>query len=266
MKVSFTKKNIQRMLKHRPTQLKHTQIGSGIQVHPDMPQRVMEALHRAMRQQKGVRIQILPTDIQAGSGFWDWLKGAARTVYNTVGRPLVSAVQTFAKPVLQVARPLVRQFAPEIAAAASTFTGLPISKEQVLGAEELSKKVLGVGVKRTKGGAMKKAVMPPIPKPTAMIPPIPKPTAIGLQDNYSTLMAPNHPIFHTNFQLPDHSIAPALRLATTGSMVGRGVIIPQSSDYMGVNPVKVKPDYTLGGSMKRKIVMPRGKGFKVAGY
>lgn len=256
MKVSFTKKNIQRMLKHRPTQLKHTQIGSGMKVHPDMPQKVMKALHRAMRQQKGVRIHILPTDIQAGSGFWDWLKGAARTVYNTVGRPLVSAVQTFAKPVLQVARPLVRQFAPEIAAAASSFTGLPISKEQVLGAEELSKKVLGVGVKRTKGGAMKKAVMPPIPKPTA----------IGLQDNYSTLIAPNHPIFHTNFQLPDHSIAPALRLATTGSMVGRGVIIPQSSEYMGFDPVRVKPTYTLGGSMKRKIVMPSGSGFRPSGY
>jgi len=258
MKVSFTKKNIQRMLKHKPTQLKHTQIGSGMKVHPDMPQRVMKALHRAMRQQKGVRIHILPTDIQAGSGFWDWLKGAAQTVYNTVAKPFVSSVQSVYKPLMQVARPLVRQFAPEIASVASKYTGLPISSENVLQAEDLSKKVLGVGMKRKRGGAMKTAVMPK----KELI----RQEPIGLQDNYSTLMAPNHPIFHTNFQLPDHSIAPALRLAATGSMVGRGVIIPQSSDYMGFDPVRVKPDYTLGGAMKRKIVMPSGKGFKPSGY
>lgn len=265
MKVALTKKNVQRMLKHLPTQLKAEQLGCGIKMHPDTPARVMRAMNSAMRRRKGVRVHILPSDVQAGSGFWDWLKSAATTVWEKGLKPMASAVGQIAKPIYNVAKPLIRPALKAALPAIGTALGGPVGT--ALGST-LAPQVLDVvgdttkafGMKR--GGAVKR-------KPAVMSRP-----SMGLQDNYSTLMSPNHPIFHTNFQLPDHSMAPVLRLASTGSVAGRGILIPKSSEYLAFDPVLAKPDYTRGGSYLPagyrarggKIVPKVGGSFRSSGY
>jgi len=265
--ISLTDKNARKLMKHKPVQLKASQIGKGVKVHPDMPMRHKKAIMKAMKMRKGVRLQFSPEELIQGSGFWDWIKSAAETVYNVVAKPFVNTAKAVYKPLAEVARPLVRQYAPEIAKAASTYTGVPISTEQVLGAEKLSKDILGVGMKR--GGALKTNKTRGVRDMS------------GLQDNYSTLLSTQHPIFQTNQQMPSQDMYGAMQ--QMGTMRGSGVVFktpPQ--DYLSLEPLINKPDYTAGGRVKMsagsfvpagyksqrggKIIPKVGGSFRVSGY
>jgi len=261
--ISLTDKNARKLLKHKPVQLKASQIGKGVKVHPDMPMRHKKALMKAMRMRKGVRLQFSPEELIQGSGFFDWL-------YDNIAKPFVNVVKSTYKPLAEVARPLVRQFAPEIATAASSLTGLPITKEHVLGAEDLSKKVLGVGMKkpRTRGGALKTNKTRGVRDMS------------GIQDNYSNLLSPQHPIFQTNQQMPSQDMYGAMQQMGM-PLKGYGVVYKESpKDYLSFEPLLNKPDYTAGGQMikgtsfvpaglrasKGGKIVPKGVGFKNAGY
>jgi hypothetical protein len=250
--ISLTDKNARKLLKHKPVQLKASQIGTGVKVHPDMPMRHKKALMKAMKLKKGVRLQFSPEELIQGSGFFDWL-------YNNIAKPFVNVAKSAYRPLAEVARPLVRQYAPEIAKAASTYTGVPISTEQVLGAEKLSKDILGVGMKRMKGGALKTNKTRGVRDMS------------GIQDNYSTLISPQHPIFQTNQQMPAQDMYGAMQ-----QMRGSGMVLKTApQDYFSFTPLLNKPDYTSGGSFlpagyksKRggKIIPKVGGSFKVSGY
>jgi len=265
--IALTDKNVRKLLKNLPVQLKAHQIGSGVKIHPDMPIRHKKALARAMRSKKGVRIQFTPQELIQGSGFWDWLKGAAQTVYNVVAKPFVNTAKAVYKPLAEVARPLVRQYAPEIAKVATTYTGVPISTEQVLGAEKLSKDILGVGMKRTRGGALKTNKNRAVNDMS------------GILETSSTLLSPAHPIFQTNQQMPSQDVYGAMQ--QMASMRGSGVVFKESpKDYLSFEPTVNVPDYTAGGRVRMsagsflpsgyrakggKIVPKVGGSFKVAG-
>ena len=259
LSVHITPKNARKLLKYKPVQLKATEIGCGVKIHPDMPLRHKKALMKAYKNKRGVRLHFMPEELVQGTGFFDWL-------YDNIAKPFVNVVKSTYKPLAEVARPLVRQFAPEIATAASSLTGLPITKEHVLGAEDLSKKVLGVGVKkpRTRGGAIKTN----------------KTRAVndlsGIQDNYSTLLSPQHPIFQTNQPyLPAQDMYGAMQQMGV-PLKGYGVNFTENSkDYLSMEPLLNKPNYTAGGSFipsgykasrGGKIVPKRGGSFRVSGY
>jgi len=254
LSIQITPKNARKLLKYKPVQLKATEIGSGVKIHPDMPLRHKKALMKAHKNKRGVRLHFMPEELVQGTGFFDWL-------YNNIAKPFVNVVKSTYKPLAEVARPLVRQFAPEIATAASSFTGLPITKEQVLGAEELSKKVLGVGMK--KGGALKTNKTRAVKDLS------------GLQDNYSTLLSTQHPIFQTNQpSLPAQDMYGAMQQMGV-PLRGYGVNFTENSkDYLSFGPVLNKPNYTAGGSFvpsgykasRGGRMVKLGTGFKVAGY
>lgn len=259
--IALSDKNVKKLLKHLPVQLKHEQIGRGMRVHPDMPARHQKALKKAMRLRKGVRLQFLPDELVEGSGFWDWLKGAAETVYNTVAKPFVNVVKSSYRPIMEVARPLVKQYAPEIAKVASTYTGLPISTEQVLGAEKLSKDILGVGMQRRVGRGLKTNKTRAVSDMS------------GILDTSSNLLSPQHPIFQTSQQMPPQDMYGAMQQMQKGS----GIVVPTSAkDYLALQgEILSKPNYTYGGSFKSagygkspRGIRPYGVGgsFLPAGY
>ena len=265
--IALTDKNVRKLLKNLPVQLKAHQIGSGVKIHPDMPIRQKKALARAMRSKKGVRIQFTPQELIQGSGFWDWLKGAAQTIWEKGIKPVANVVQSAYKPLMQVARPLVRQFNEPIAKAITSYTGIPVSGEQVLGAEKLSKDILGVGLKRTRGGALKTNKNRAVNDMS------------GILETSSTLLSPAHPIFQTNQQMPSQDVYGAMQ--QMASMRGSGVVFKESpKDYLSFEPTVNVPDYTVGGRVRMsagsflpsgyrakggKIVPKVGGSFKVAG-
>ena len=232
-KISLTKAQVRKLMKHQAVQLKPHQIGTGVLLHKDFPMKQRKALMKAHRSKKGMRLKFEPHELMMGSGFWDWLKGAAETVYNVVAKPFVNTAKAVYKPLAEVARPLVRQYAPEIAKVASTYTGVPISTEQVLGAEKLSKDILGVGVgkgrvMRARGGAMM------------------------LSDTSATMMAPQHPVFGFQPQFTGHDIRRVIQKPTSGGAI---VLDPRQAQNV------YKPPVSGRGGFK-----PAGYGFKAAGY
>ena len=238
-KIALTKPQVRKLLKHQGVQLKPEQIGAGILLHKDFPMKQRKALAKAHRQRKGMRLKFSPQELVMGSGFWDWIKSAAETVYNVVAKPLVNVAKSAYKPLAEVARPLVRQYAPEIAKAASTYTGIPITTEQVLGAEKLSKDILGVGVgkgrvMRARGGAMR------------------------LSDNSSTMMAPQHPVFGFQPQFTGHDIRRVIEKTSSGGDI---VLDPRQAQNVYGPPVSGR------GGMKGAFgFKPAGYGFRPSGY
>ena len=69
-KIALTEKNVKKLLKHKPVQLHASQVGRGIKIHPDMPEKHKKAIHRAIRLSKGVRLQFSPQELVHGSGFF----------------------------------------------------------------------------------------------------------------------------------------------------------------------------------------------------
>ena len=199
-KISLTKAQVRKLMKHQAVQLKPDQIGTGIQLHKDFPMKQRKALMKAHRSKKGMRLKFDPSELVMGTGFWDWIKSAAETVYNVVAKPFVNTAKAVYKPLAEVARPLVRQYAPEIAKAASTYTGIPISTDQVLGAEKLSKDILGVGI--GKGRVMRART-----------------GAMRLSDTSSTMMAPQHPVFGFQPQFSGHDIRRVIEKTTSGGAI-----------------------------------------------
>jgi len=238
-KIHLTKQQAKQLLKHKGVQLKPTQIGCGIPIPADFPARHKKALQKAHKSQKGMRLVFTPEEVIQGGSVWDWL-------YNNIAKPFVNVVRSTYKPLAEVARPLVRQFAPEIATAASSLTGLPITKEHVLGAEDLSKKVLGVGAGRVPKTRTKKL-------PTRVVRREP-PTMVSrgmLTDTSATMMTPQHPVFGFQPQFKGHDLRRVIGETT------------QMGGAIQIDPRQLQNIYCPPKGLGFK---PAGYGFRAAGY
>lgn len=248
--LALSEKNVKKLLKNKPVQLKSTQIGRGIKIHPDMPMRHKKALMKALKHQKGMRMQFDPSELISGSGFFDWLSKAFEPVKNMF--------MSVAKPIAKIGKPLIKTFAEPIAGVLSAKTGLPISGDLVSKTADLTTGLVGEGVKK-RGGALKTN------KTRAVS------DLSGIRSDSSTLLSTAHPIFQTN-QRP---VAPGDMYNALKMMKGSGVNYSENpKDFHSVDPLIIKPNYTYGGSFLPsgykskggKIVPKRGGSFKSSGY
>ena len=225
-KIALTKPQINKLLKYKGVQLQPSQIGTGIKLHADFPMKHRKALAKAHKAQKGMRLKFSPEELVAGSGFWDWLKGAANTIWEKGFKPVVENV---VKPIYKAAKPIIRPALKAALPTIATAVGGPAGA--VLGSTLAPQAVdvlgdatgaFGVGrgrVMRSRGGAM-------------------------LSDNSATMMAPQHPVFGYQPQFKGHDIRRVID--NTSKMGGAIQIDPRQ--------------------IKNVFVPPRGSGFKPAGY
>ena len=232
LKFNPTPAQVKKMLKLKPVQLKAEQVGCGMKVHSGMPVRHKKALHQAMKKRKGVRIAFTPDELIEGSGFMDWL----RSLGNMIKTPL--------KALAPVLKPVAKAIAPVVAPIIASKTGIPITGDILEKGVDVVSNLAGVGVhgrrKYTRGGEVK------------------------LQDNYSTLINPQHPIYQKQVQLPSHDMSAVI---TQKAISGSGVLYTMNPrDYIDQStPLLVPPTYTAGGSFRTAggSFKPAGKGGRV---
>lgn len=237
LKFNPTPAQIKKMLKMKPVQLKAEQIGSGMKVHSGMPVRHKKALHQAMKKRKGVRIAFTPDELIEGSGFLDWLKSLG----NMVTLPF--------KKLAPVLKPVAKAIAPIVAPIIASKTGIPITGDLLEKGVDVVGNLAGVGVhgkrKYTRGGASGQVVK--------------------LQDNFSTLLNSQHPIYKTaeKYQQP-HDLSAVL---SQKAISGKGVLYSMNPrDYLDQStPLSIPPTFTSGGSFRTAggSFKPAGKGGRV---
>ena len=230
--MQLTKQQAKKLMKGGAIQVKHSQLGVE-NLPSDFPPHILKAIHRAMRQGKGMRMKFEPQHLVSGSGIFDWLKSIASSVAQTI--------LPFGKQVAKYGAPIVKQLAPVIAPAISKYTGLPISSEMVSSVADVTGKVAGSGVKRKTST-----------------------TKYQLADDSSTIMNPQHPVFGYQPQLPPPGDLTKALHPRQGEppKLGAGVMT-DSSQF--INPfIPIPLNYTAGGSFKLGKGMKRG-GIQTAG-
>lgn len=237
LKINPTKEQVRKLMRYKPVQLKASQVGSGMKVHHEMPIHHKKAIRKATRLQKGVRLAFQPHELIEGSGFLDWLK--------SLGNMIVGPAKALA-PVL---KPLAKEIGAPIV---SRYTGIPtdVLKQGV----DLTASLAGVGVKKQR--KPKKVVFD---VPSSFVPPKTK-----LQDDFSTLVNPQHPIYKTSIQLPPHDLS---GIMTTPTMRGKGIgFTTDVKQYTNpFTPLSIPPTFSSGGSFRVAggSFKPAGKGGRV---
>ena len=115
IKIHLTEAQLHKVRAGHPIQIKHAHLGhpQGItfqHIHPEM----LKKIHRAYNYRKGVRVHLTPEDFH-GTGFKQWLQGAARWVKKNA---------KFLKPIASAALDAGSMMYPQFAPARASIRGL----------------------------------------------------------------------------------------------------------------------------------------------
>lgn len=231
--MKLTQKQARKVLRGGAIQLKPEQLSmDGLPA--DTPMRIQKQLQRAMRLSKGMRLKLEPHEMIEGSGFLDFIK--------SLGNMVLTPFRKLA-PVL---KPVAKAIAPVVAPIIASKTGIPITGDILEKGVDVVGNLAGVGMRR--GGAA-------APRGRVSRQSVPK-----LQDNMSTMMGAQHPVFMTQPILPPMDMSAAVR-KNAGVQSGAGVMF-DSKQFM--NPfTPVVPNYTSGGSFKLSGKGKRGGSFRL---
>lgn len=231
--MKLTQKQARKVLKGGAIQLKPEQLSmDGLPA--DTPMRIQKQLKRAIRLSKGMRLKLEPEEMIEGSGFLDFIK--------SLGNMVLTPFRKLA-PVL---KPVAKAIAPVVAPIIASKTGIPITGDILEKGVDVVGNLAGVGMRR--GGAA--------PRGRVSKQSVPK-----LQDNMSTMMGAQHPVFMQQPILPPMDMSRAVR-KNLGVQSGAGVMF-DSKQFM--NPfTPVVANYTAGagqkaGSFKLAKGMKRGR-------
>lgn len=188
--MELTKAQARKLAKGHTIQVKHSQLSGG--ALPDgFPVHLRKQIAKAMKTKKGMRMQLSPHELQ-GAGIMDWLKS------------LVNMVKVGAKPILSIGKPLIKAAAPIIAPAIAAKTGLPISADMVSGTADAVGNLAGVGVKTTRKKTSSRRITPVDVEDSL-------PVRISSNSNTMLSSSGQHPIFKTQPQVADQSMARVFR-------------------------------------------------------